>query len=127
MRFRNLRPPVLMAATVMAALGGAAQAGPTLDKVKQAGQISCGVQTGQRRFCRTRQPGPVGRLQYRYLQGVVCGDLRRRRQGEIRAADRAAAFYRLAIGRGRPAGEQHDRHLAARHRTRAQFRAGGVL
>jgi general L-amino acid transport system substrate-binding protein len=28
------------------ALGGAAQAGPTLDKVKAAGQISCGVGTG---------------------------------------------------------------------------------
>src|SRR5215472_10550018 len=30
----------------MAALGGAAQAGVTLDKVKAAGQISCGVGTG---------------------------------------------------------------------------------
>jgi general L-amino acid transport system substrate-binding protein len=34
----------------VALLGGAAQAGPTLDKVKQAGQISCGVQTGQAGF-----------------------------------------------------------------------------
>jgi general L-amino acid transport system substrate-binding protein len=31
---------------VVAALGGVAQAGPTLDKVKQNGQISCGVPTG---------------------------------------------------------------------------------
>src|SRR5215468_2946393 len=31
-------------------LCGTAQAGPTLDKVKQSGQISCGVQTGQAGF-----------------------------------------------------------------------------
>src|SRR6266567_1026706 len=37
---------VLAAAGVLVALVGAAQAGPTLDKVKQAGQISCGVPTG---------------------------------------------------------------------------------
>jgi general L-amino acid transport system substrate-binding protein len=37
---------VLAAAGVVVALAGSAQAGPTLDKVKQAGQISCGVQTG---------------------------------------------------------------------------------
>jgi general L-amino acid transport system substrate-binding protein len=37
---------VLAAAGVVVALTGLAQAGPTLDKVKQAGQISCGVQTG---------------------------------------------------------------------------------
>src|SRR5260370_12432838 len=36
----------LVAAGVAVAVGGAAQAGPTLDKVKQAGQISCGVPTG---------------------------------------------------------------------------------
>jgi general L-amino acid transport system substrate-binding protein len=36
---------VLTAAGAMV-VAGAAQAGPTLDKVKQAGQISCGVQTG---------------------------------------------------------------------------------
>jgi general L-amino acid transport system substrate-binding protein len=34
----------------VATLAGAAQAGPTLDKVKQAGQISCGVNTGQAGF-----------------------------------------------------------------------------
>src|SRR6266700_6903439 len=37
---------MLAAAGVLGALVGAAQAGPTLDKVKQAGQISCGVPTG---------------------------------------------------------------------------------
>ncbi len=37
---------MLAAAGVLVALVGAAQAGPTLDKVKQAGQISCGVPTG---------------------------------------------------------------------------------
>jgi general L-amino acid transport system substrate-binding protein len=37
---------VLAAAGVVVALAGSAQAGPTLDKVKQTGQISCGVQTG---------------------------------------------------------------------------------
>jgi general L-amino acid transport system substrate-binding protein len=39
---------VVMSLVVVAvtALGGAAQAGPTLDKVKAAGQISCGVGTG---------------------------------------------------------------------------------
>src|SRR6266699_5712804 len=37
---------VVFAAGVGLGLGGVAQAGPTLDKVKQAGQISCGVGTG---------------------------------------------------------------------------------
>src|SRR6266850_433234 len=37
---------VVLAAGVGLGLAGAAQAGPTLDKVKQAGQISCGVGTG---------------------------------------------------------------------------------
>ena len=37
---------VLTLVGAMTALGGAAQAGPTLDKVKAAGRISCGVPTG---------------------------------------------------------------------------------
>ena len=37
---------VLTLVGAMTALGGAAQAGPTLDKVKQAGRISGGVPTG---------------------------------------------------------------------------------
>src|SRR6266853_4544661 len=37
---------VLAAAGIVVASAGSAQAGPTLDKVKQAGQISCGVPTG---------------------------------------------------------------------------------
>src|SRR5439155_14883429 len=37
---------VLVAAGIGLGLGDAAQAGPTLDKVKQAGQVSCGVPTG---------------------------------------------------------------------------------
>src|SRR3984893_2427284 len=37
---------VVLAAGVGLGLAGAAPAGPTLDKVKQAGQISCGVGTG---------------------------------------------------------------------------------
>src|SRR6266436_1871297 len=36
----------VLAAVVVIALAGSAQAGPTLDKVRQAGQISCGVPTG---------------------------------------------------------------------------------
>src|SRR5215472_8810860 len=45
MTIKDLGASLLIAfATV--ALGSQAHAGPTLDKVKQAGQISCGVQTG---------------------------------------------------------------------------------
>src|SRR5216683_2179098 len=40
----------LIIAAAVTILGGAAQAGPTLDKVKQGGVISCGVQTGQAGF-----------------------------------------------------------------------------
>jgi general L-amino acid transport system substrate-binding protein len=40
----------LVAFGVWLGFAGAAQAGPTLDKVKQAGQISCGVPTGQAGF-----------------------------------------------------------------------------
>src|SRR5271166_4920972 len=50
MTTKKLGALLLMGAAVTAALGGAAHAGPTLDKVKQAGQISCGVQTGQAGF-----------------------------------------------------------------------------
>src|SRR5271156_4561339 len=38
--------PGLLAICIGLGFGGAAQAGATLDKVKQAGQISCGVPTG---------------------------------------------------------------------------------
>jgi len=44
MRIKSLGASFLIAAVMASA--GAAQAGVTLDKVKQAGQISCGVQTG---------------------------------------------------------------------------------
>ena len=37
---------LVAAAGIAAVWASAAQAGPTLDKVKQAGQISCGVPTG---------------------------------------------------------------------------------
>src|SRR6266436_2687419 len=40
----------VLAAVVGLGLAGVAQAGPTLDKVKQKGQISCGVNTGQAGF-----------------------------------------------------------------------------
>jgi len=53
---------VVLAAGVGLGLAGVAQAGATLDKVKQAGQISCGVGTGIAGFWRPRQPGPLGRL-----------------------------------------------------------------
>src|SRR5271165_97656 len=46
MTTKQLGAMSLVAAAFAAALGGAAQAGPTLDKVKQAGQVSCGVPTG---------------------------------------------------------------------------------
>ena len=36
----------LFAAVAMWTFGSAAEAGPTLDKVKQAGQVACGVPTG---------------------------------------------------------------------------------
>ena len=50
MRFQKLWLLPLAAVFFAAALSGAAPAGPTLDKVKQNGQISCGVQTGQAGF-----------------------------------------------------------------------------
>jgi general L-amino acid transport system substrate-binding protein len=58
---------VLAAAGVVVALAGSAQAGPTLDKVKQAGQISCGVQTGLAGFA---APDSQGR--YAGLNVDIC-------------------------------------------------------
>jgi general L-amino acid transport system substrate-binding protein len=58
---------VLAAAGVVAALAGSAQAGPTLDKVKQGGQISCGVQTGLAGFA---APDSQGR--YAGLNVDIC-------------------------------------------------------
>jgi general L-amino acid transport system substrate-binding protein len=46
MTIEKLGTILLLAAAVGVALGGPVYAGPTLDKVKQAGQISCGVPTG---------------------------------------------------------------------------------
>jgi general L-amino acid transport system substrate-binding protein len=57
----------LMAACVLAGLGGAALAGPTFDKVKQAGQIVCGVNTGLAGFA---QPDNQGR--YAGLDVDIC-------------------------------------------------------
>jgi general L-amino acid transport system substrate-binding protein len=58
---------VLAAAGVVVAFAGSAQAGPTLDKVKQAGQISCGVQTGLAGFA---APDSQGR--YAGLNVDIC-------------------------------------------------------
>jgi general L-amino acid transport system substrate-binding protein len=58
---------VLAAAGVVVALTGSAQAGPTLDKVKQGGQISCGVQTGLAGFA---APDSQGR--YAGLNVDIC-------------------------------------------------------
>ena len=58
---------VVLAAGVGLVLAGAAQAGPTLDKVKQAGQISCGVNTGLAGFA---QPDNQGR--YSGLDVDIC-------------------------------------------------------
>src|SRR6266850_2175730 len=58
---------VLAAAGVVVALAGSAQAGPTLDKVKQVGQISCGVQTGLAGFA---APDSQGR--YAGLNVDIC-------------------------------------------------------
>jgi len=46
MTIKKLWVCVLLAAVLGLGLGGAAWAGPTLDKVKQAGQVRCGVPTG---------------------------------------------------------------------------------
>jgi general L-amino acid transport system substrate-binding protein len=58
---------VLAGAGVVVAFAGSAQAGPTLDKVKQAGQISCGVQTGLAGFA---APDSQGR--YAGLNVDIC-------------------------------------------------------
>src|SRR6202047_4085377 len=58
---------VLAAAGVVVAWAGSAQAGPTLDKVKQGGQISCGVQTGLAGFA---APDSQGR--YAGLNVDIC-------------------------------------------------------
>ena len=50
----------LMIIAVGLGLGGTAQAGPTLDKVKQTGQISCGVPTGQVGFATPDSQGRWG-------------------------------------------------------------------
>jgi len=42
----TLRRLAALGAIVFFGIAGAAQAGPTLDKVKQAGSVNCGVQTG---------------------------------------------------------------------------------
>src|SRR3984893_6279030 len=53
---------VLAATGVVVALTGLAQAGPTLDKVTQAGQISCGGQTGLAGFAAPDSQGRYGGL-----------------------------------------------------------------
>ena len=67
MSIKKLGVILLSAAAVTAALGGAAQAGPTFDKVKQAGQIVCGVNTGLAGFA---QPDNQGR--YTGLDVDIC-------------------------------------------------------
>ena len=82
-------------------LVGPAQAGPTLDKVKAGRQHQLRRADRHPGLCAARQPGQMERLRRRCLPRAVGRDLRRSGQGQIRAADRAAAFHRAAIGRGR--------------------------
>jgi general L-amino acid transport system substrate-binding protein len=67
MTLKKLGVIFFSAAAVTVALGGAAQAGPTFDKVKQAGQIVCGVNTGLAGFA---QPDNQGR--YTGLDVDIC-------------------------------------------------------
>src|SRR5438874_9321684 len=53
----GLRPIFVLAAAIGFALALPAQAGPTLDKIKQAGNLPCGVQTGTPGFAQPDSQG----------------------------------------------------------------------
>src|SRR6266852_5093494 len=67
MTTKSLWVQVFAVAGMVLGLASTAQAGPTLDKVKQAGQISCGVQTGLAGFA---APDSQGR--YAGLNVDIC-------------------------------------------------------
>ncbi len=56
-----------------------AWAGPTLDKIKQAGTVVCGVNTGLAGFGQPDSQGTLFRVRRRYLQGDRRGGVRRSR------------------------------------------------
>ncbi|HWB50793.1 MAG TPA: amino acid ABC transporter substrate-binding protein [Stellaceae bacterium] len=72
-----MRRCLLLAATLAFAWCGAAQAGPTLDKVKGAGSISCGVSTGIAGFSQPDSQGNYSGLDVdvcRALSAAIFGD-----------------------------------------------------
>ena len=88
--------------------GATAQAGPTLDKVKQAGQISCGVQTGIAGFAAPDNQGHWAGFDVdicRALSAAIFGDADKVKYVPLTAQQR---FTALAIGRGRSPVPQHD-------------------
>ena len=114
-------------ASLPLAVGFVADGAATNDKVKQAGSVTCGVQTGTPGF---GQPDSQGKFSgfnidiCRAISAALFGDPG---QGQICAADGAAAVHRAAIGRGRPPVEQHDRTLPRDTQLGLNFAPGRVL
>ena len=93
----------------------------TLDAVKARGQLVCGVNTGPGGFSIADSQGKLDRARRRLLPRRRRRGARRRQQGEVRAAQLAAALHVAAVGRDRRPVAQHHLDPDARRLARLVF------
>ena len=91
-----------------------AHAGKTLDAIKQRGQLVCGVNTGLAGFSAADSQGNWTGLDVDICRAIAAAVLGDAEQGEVGAAQRAAALHGAAVGR--------DRHPVAQHHLDADAR-----
>jgi general L-amino acid transport system substrate-binding protein len=94
-----------------ALLAAPAHAGKTLDAIKARGQVICGVNTGLAGFAAADSQGNWSGLDVDVCKALAAATLGDAEQGQVCAAERAAALHRAAVRRDRRAVAQH--HLDA--------------
>ena len=112
-----MRKYTFTAAAALAAMlaSGSAMAGKDLDAVKARGKLICGVNTGVAGFSQPDDKGKWNGLDVDVCRAVAAAIFGDAEQGQVRAAHRAAALHRAAVGRGRHPVAQH--HLDAARAT----------
>ena len=116
-----------VAAALLAAFTGTAQAGKTLDTIKQRDQLVCGVNPSLPGFSAADSQGNWTGLDVDICKAIAAIDSRRRQEGQVGAAQRVAALHRAAVGRDRHPLAQHDVDADARRVARPRIHRRHLL
>ncbi len=95
---RGVFAAALLAGAVVLGTSAVAVAGPTLDGVKARGELVCGVHTGLYGFGAPDDKGVWRGIDVDVCRAVAAAVFGERQKGQVRAAERAGAADRSAIG-----------------------------